>query len=224
MQENHQIGHAGALMASSVPFAGRAGFADRALTSETFGGRGVRLMVAVAFGVACLFVALFVSAQEAKPSADPAQVAKQLEQARAFVARMGSLIGGAFNELEEARKAQNVSRVNCVGEAVSTMKGLLRLSEGNLLVMQECVSRNDAGCTNHEFVKISIAFNKTEELDGQLKGCGGPAVDGAIDGRPVIEKNVGDTPDLDPTQGLNDMAPQLENPPSASPFYTSTGK
>lgn len=224
MQENHQMGRAGALMAAPAPFAGPGSFAERGLQSDGFGRRGVRLLVAVAFGVACLFVALLVSAEETKQPADPAVLAKQLEQARAYVARMGSLIGGAFNELEEARKAQNVSRVNCVGEAVGTMKGLLRLSEGNLLVMQECVSRNDAACTNHEHVKISIAFNKTEELDGQLKGCGGPAVDGAIDGRPVIEKNVGDTPDVDPTEGLNDLSPKLENPPSASPFYSFSGK
>lgn len=224
MQENHHIGHAGALLAHSAPFAGRSVHVDPQLLGDKLGGRGLRLLVAVGFGVACLFVALLVSAQESGKAGDPAVVAKQLEQARAYVARMGSLIGGAFNELEEARKAQNVSRVNCVGEAVSTMKGLLRLSEGNLLVMQECASRNDVGCTDHEAVKISIAFNKTEELDGQLKGCGGPAVDGAIDGRPVIEKNLGDAPDLDPTEGLNDLAAKLENPPSASPFYTSSGK
>lgn len=222
MQENHQIGPAAALMAPSAPFSGRRDF-FRPSSSDSLGGRGGRLLVAVAFGIACLFVALVVSAQDAKQTNDPGKIAKQLEEARAYVARMGSLIGGAFTELEEARKAQNVSRVQCVGEAVSTMKGLLRLSEGNLLVMQECASRGDGACTDHEHVKISIAFNKTEELDGQLKGCGGPAVDGAIDGRPVIEKYAGDSPDLNPTEGLNDMSPQLENPPSASPFYTSTG-
>ncbi len=186
--------------------------------------RGVRLLVAVVFGVACLLAALLVSAQEAPKPADPAQVAKQLEQARAYVARMGTMIGGAFNELEEARKAQNGSRVNCVSDALGTMKGLLRLSEGILLSMQECASRNDAACADHEYVKISIAFNKCEELDGQLKGCGGPAVDGAIDGRPVIEKTSdSDSPDLNPTEGLNDLAPKLENPPSASPFYKYSG-
>lgn len=184
---------------------------------------GGRLLVAVAFGLACLFAALLVSAEE-PAKADPAQVAKQLEQARAYVTRMGSMISGAFNELEEARKAQNVSRVNCVSDALGTMKGLLRLSEGILLSMQECASRNDAACADHEYVKISIAFNKSEELDGQLKGCGGPAVDGAIDGRPVIEKSSdSDNPDLNPTEGLNDLAPKLENPPSASPFYKYSG-
>lgn len=187
-------------------------------------GRGARLLVAVVFGLACLLAALLVSAQEAPKTADPAQVAKQLEQARAYVARIGTMIGGAFNELEDARKAQNVARVNCVGEALGTMKGLLRLSEGILLSMQECASRNDAACADHEYVKISIAFNKCEELDGQLRGCGGPAVDGAIDGRPVVEKYAdGDNPELNPTEGLNDLAPKLENPPSASPFYKYSG-
>jgi len=122
--------------------------------------------------------------------------------------------------LEEARKSQNVTRVNCVNEALTTMKGLMRLAESNYTAMQECASRRDAGCTEHEFVKISIAFNKSEELEGQLKGCGGPSVDGAIDGQPYIEKKIDpNMPELDPTAGLNDLPTKIENPPSASPFF-----
>lgn len=187
-------------------------------------GRGARLLVAVVFGLACLLAALLVSAEESPKVASPAQVASQLEQARAYVSRIGTMIGGAFTELEEARLATNMARYNCVGDAVNTMKGLLRLAEGNLVAMQECASRNDAACVDHEYVKISIAFNKCEELDGQLKGCGGPAVDGAIDGRPVIEKQSdSDNPELNPTQGLNDLAAKLENVQSASPFYKYSG-
>jgi len=183
-------------------------------------GHPARVLVGIAVGVASLVGAAAVVAEEAPPkAADEAALDQKLVQSRAYVDRMRNMISNGFNELEEARKSQNVARVNCVSDAINTMKGLLRLAEGIFLSMQECVSRKDAACTEHEYVKISVAFNKCEDMEGQLKGCGGPSVDGAIDGRPVIEKTVdNDTPELNPTNGLNDMQPKLENMPSASPF------
>lgn len=178
-----------------------------------------RLLVAVALGIASLLAAAAVVAQESS-KADPAQIDKQLDQGRAYVERMRAMVNAGFNEREEARTSQNVSRVNCVSEALGNMKGLLRLAEGLHVAMQECASRKDAACTEHEYVKISIAFNKCEELEGQLKGCGGPSVDGAIDGRPVVEKTVDpEMPDINPTSGLTDLLPKLELVPSASPFF-----
>jgi hypothetical protein len=177
-----------------------------------------RQSVAAAVGALCLAVAAGVAAQETAPAA-PEGSERQLEQGKASIDRMHKMVSSGFNELEEARKSQNITRVNCVNEALTTMKGLMRLAESNYLAMQECNSRKDTQCVEHEYVKISIAFNKSEELDGQLKGCGGPAVDGAIDGRPYIEKNIDpDLPDIDPTEGLTDLAPMLEVPPSNSPF------
>ncbi len=180
-----------------------------------------REYVAMAIGVCCLVLAAAVGAQQAgekKPSVD--NIPGQTEQAKANVERMHKMVSEGFKELEEARKAQNISRVNCVNDALTAMKGLLRLAESNFLAMQEAASRNDAGGVEHEYVKISIAFNKCEELYGQLQGCGGPSTDGAIDGKPYIEKQIDpDMPEVDPTAELDDIPQTLENPPSASPFF-----
>ena len=186
-----------------------------------------RVVAGLIVGVVSLAGAALVIAQETPPvpkAAEEGGLDRKLDQSRAYVDRMRNMISSGFTELEEARKSQNVARVNCVSDALSTMKGLLRLAEGIYLSMQECASRKDAACTEHEYVKISVAFNKSEEMEGSLKGCGGPSVDGAIDGKPVIEKAVDpDIPDLNPTGGLNDLAPKLESPPSASPFFNSGG-
>lgn len=186
----------------------------------------IRQAIAAAVGGFCLIVAAGVAAEEtgAQPPAtgDLAGMGRQVEQGKAYIDRMHKMVASGFSELEEARKSQNITRVNCVNEALTTIKGLMRLAESNFLAMEECVSRKDDKCTEHEYVKISIAFNKAEELDGQLKGCGGPSVDGAIDGRPYIEKNIDpDLPEIDPTEGLTDLAPKLEVVPSASPFIAT---
>ncbi len=185
----------------------------------------LRQYIAMTAGALCLVVAAAVGAEEAPaPAAEPGTIDRQLEQGKAYIDRLHRMVSDGFSELEEARKSQNITRVNCVNEALTTMKGLMRLAESNYLAMQECSSRKDAACAEHEYVKISIAFNKSEELDGQLKGCGGPSVDGAIDGRPYIEKTIDpDLPDIDPTLGLTDIPPLLENPPSASPFLCENG-
>ena len=188
-------------------------------------GQSRRTVIAVALGVLSLTGAALVIAQEPAPKAtEDSALDRKLDQSRAYVDRMRNMISAGFGELEEARRSQNVARVNCVSDALNTMKGLLRLAESIYLSMQECTSRKDAACAEHEYVKISVAFNKCEDMEGQLKGCGGPSVDGAIDGRPVIEKAVDpDIPDLNPTSGLNDLAPKLDVPPSASPFFKTEG-
>lgn len=181
----------------------------------------LRQSIAILVGAFCLIAAAAVAADEpAGTPADAGNLNRQLEQAQAYLDRLHGMVSGGFTELEEARKTQNISRVNCVNEALTTMKGLVRLAESNYLAMQECASRKDGACSEHEYVKISIAFNKSEELDGQLKGCGGPSVDGAIDGRPYIEKNIApDLPTIDPTITLNQTPLIGDLPPSASPFF-----
>ncbi len=184
----------------------------------------LRQYIAMAVGLLCLVIAVAVGAEEAQAPADPGKIEGQLAQGKAYVDRLHKMVSDGFNELEEARKSQNITRVNCVNEALTTMKGLMRLAEGNYMSMQECAARKDGGCAEHEYVKISITFNKSEELEGQLKGCGGPSVDGAIDGRPYIEKVIDpDVPDVEPTQGLTDIVPKLEQQVSASPFFCPGG-
>lgn len=178
---------------------------------------------ALILGLVCLAVAGRVAgAATAAPGAVPegTSIDAQLSQAKAFIDKMSTMVSDGFTELEEARKSQNINRVNCVNDALTTMNGLKRLADSNFTALQECASRKDASCSEHEYVKVSIAFNKSEELAGQLKGCGGPSVDGTIDGRPYIEKDfASDLPQINPVAGLNDLTTPLEVPPSASPFF-----
>ncbi len=144
----------------------------------------------------CLAVLILPCGVAAPSLAQTRPEAVQLAQGEAFVAHIEQMVADGFAELATARTAQNINRINCVNDALTTMNGLLRLATSNLAALRQCVAQADAGCAEHEFIKISIAFNKTEELQGQLLGCGGVAQDGVIDGRPYIEKNI--STDADP--------------------------
>ena len=179
-----------------------------------------RELVAIGIGIACLIAAAGVSAQAGDQKLTVDDIPRMMSQGKSYTDRMQKMVSDGFTELEEARKQQNVGRVNCVNDALTAIKGLLRLAEGNYLGMQEAAARKDPDGVEHEFVKVSIAFNKTEELNGQLQGCGGPDTGSAIDGRPYIQKEIDpDLPSVDPTSGLSDIKASLETPPSMSPFF-----
>lgn len=99
------------------------------------------------------------------------------DRSDAYLDRMRQMVRQGFEELEEARKSQNIGRVNCVNENLTTVKGLWRLTQGNWASLDACVRGGDVTCAEHEFIKISIAFQKGEEAEGALRGCSGPAID-----------------------------------------------
>ncbi|HIA03315.1 MAG TPA: hypothetical protein EYN06_07495 [Myxococcales bacterium] len=145
---------------------------------------------------------------------------QQLKKATEDMNGMKAVLNNAFNMLKDARKKQDIQELNCINEALSAIKGLMRLSEQNFVMLQEAVARNDRRTAEHEFVKISIAHNKINDLDGRVRSCGGPSSGGTIDGRPRIELlKDSDLPEEDPAEGLQIIHVNVERPPSASPFF-----
>lgn len=189
-----------------------------------------RQLVAIAFGVVCLFVAFRVVADETdkggtagKAAAAPAAVSieDRVTQGNSYMERMQAMLRAGFDSLNKATEAQNIRGVNCIRDAMVAMKGMYRLSQASHLKLQECAVSKDARCTEHEHQLLAVYFNKMEEMDGQLKTCGGPSMDGAVDGRIELDKEQKNIPNVDPTEGLDDLAAELDVPPSASPFLTT---
>jgi hypothetical protein len=138
--------------------------------------------------------------------------------------RMQAMLRAGFDSLNKATEAQNIRGVNCIRDAMVAMKGMYRLSQAaHLKLQEEAVGKNPKG-VEHEYQLLAVYFNKMEEMDGQLKTCGGPSMDGAVDGRIELEKEQKNIPNVDPTEGLDDLAAELDVPPSASPFITTKSK
>jgi hypothetical protein len=204
---------------------------DPRLLLTAFGAKSQfsRQFLAIAFGLICLFVAFRVGADETEKGSEsgkaPAAVSieDRVTQGNSYLERMQAMLRAGFDSLNKATEAQNIRGVNCIRDAMVAMKGMYRLSQASHLKLQECAVSKDARCTEHEHQLLAVYFNKMEEMDGQLKTCGGPSSDGAVDGRIELEKTQNNIPNVDPTQGLNDLAAELDVPPSASPFLTTKG-
>lgn len=142
---------------------------------------------------------------------------QMVDEAEGKVSEMSEMLKTAFKLLEEARANQDVAQSTCIADALTPMKGLMKLAERNKIGLQERASRSDRDGVEHEAIKIAIAHSKFIELDAQVRSCGGPDSEGTVDGRPIIDKIVdSDLPDSDPTDDLKDVEVLLDRPVSAS--------
>lgn len=145
---------------------------------------------------------------------------EMIEQAEEKLAAMRSTLGDSFGELASARKTQDIQRLSCVNEALTAVKGLVRLAEQNYVSLREATAQGDTEAAEHEFVKLSLAAGKVGELSAQLKACAGPTVASEADGEPEL-KVLSDSElsdDQDPMAWYSDSEVVLEVPSSSSPF------
>ena len=57
------------------------------------------------------------------------------------VREMDAVIQSAFDSLEDARSDEDLQRVSCINDALTAMKGLLKLAEENMLSLRGEVRR-----------------------------------------------------------------------------------
>jgi len=137
-----------------------------------------------------------------------------------YLEDMRKLVDNVLDGLKEARASGDPQAVKCVNNALTTIKGLLRLSEQNGIGLRENVIANDRTRTQHEFVKLTIARNKMIELHAQAKGCGGPDAEMMFEGDVVVEKLFDDDLPFEVVRaGLDLPIMVLDMPPSSSPFF-----
>lgn len=166
-----------------------------------------------------LLVGGITSSAAAEPQVSLASmsVPQMVTDSEGRLSEMSEMLKNGFKLIEEARANQDVAQTTCIADALTPMKGLLKLAERNKIALQEAASRSDRDGVEHEAIKISIAHSKFVELDAQVRSCGGPDSEGTVDGRPVIDKIVdSDLPESDPTEDLKDVEVLLERPVSAS--------
>ena len=133
---------------------------------------------------------------------------------------MNGTVRDVLDSLASARKANDFARMNCIGTALSSIKGLLRISDQNAMSLRERVIARDRPGAEHEYVKMRIALQKVGELLAQARSCGGPSGDTVFEGEAVVEKDFAeDLPIEDVRTALSEPVFSMDAPPSASPFY-----
>ena len=138
-----------------------------------------------------------------------------------MVDSMGKDLSNSFKLLEESISGQNVGATVARNEAITAMKGLVKLSEENFVSLQQAAAEGDRESVEREFVKIMIAQNKIGELFAQVKTAGGIMVDMET---PDTERSVEIDNEMlvvlvesPPTPEIVDSPPPP--PPPVSPFF-----
>ncbi len=105
----------------------------------------------------------------------------------------------AESALRQARSDQDMKTLDCVTEGLIAMKGVMKLFEGYYYdLANESKAGNQKGAED-AYGKLTTAKKKLDELDSRVRGCGGPAKTGIVEGKPVVEREVKPGgPDQDP--------------------------
>jgi hypothetical protein len=129
---------------------------------------------------------------------------------------MREVLRDVLGKLEEARRAKDVVKLNCVNEKLTQIKGLLRISEQSDVALQEAVSKRDATSSAHEYTKVMIAQQKVTQLRTEAERCIGQLAFQADENMSVEVEEPTNLPGGDPTH----PAPVEEvfvRPPPSSP-------
>ena len=105
------------------------------------------------FTLACCLVSTSAFGQLEVPQLS---VAEMVERSSEQLKEMDSVIQAAFDSLEQARNDEDLQRISCINDALTAMKGLLKLAEENMLSLRETAARSDRESAEFEHMKISI--------------------------------------------------------------------
>jgi hypothetical protein len=138
-----------------------------------------------------------------------------------LVRAMEAQLAAAFKLLEASLAAGDVGASTARNEAITAIKGLVKLSEENFVTLQQKVAEGDRERAEHEHVKIAIAAAKIDDLMAQVRTAGGIDVD--VESTEV-DSNVDYGGDLPLLSSLSDVfldtLDLVPDPPiEASPYF-----
>jgi hypothetical protein len=136
-------------------------------------------------------------------------------RSRQAIAHMREILTTVIKHLEEARRERDVVKLNCVNEKLTSVKGLLRVSEQSDVTMQETLARRDPENAAHEFEKIMIAERKCDILLAETEACIGELA--VYAGDTQVEVLLEGIPKGDPTVQQYQVVIDMR-PPAASPY------
>lgn len=87
------------------------------------------------------------------------------------LASMQDALKFTLRELQSSYESKDVTQTNCIKERLSTVKGLLRISEEAEINLSEAVITGQVDLVNHEFVKIKMASSRVRDLRSQVANC-----------------------------------------------------
>jgi len=195
-------------------------------------GRTIALAALVALGLG-----VGVRAQTSSPAPEPVgltsddedlsnlSTSQLVDKSVALVRKMEEQLTDSFYLLEASLSAGDVNGANTRNEAITVMKGLVKLSEQNLMTMRQKAAEGDRKRVENEYVKIMIAGAKVAEYYAQVKSAVSLGV-GALELSSVERRLIfsGSLPVVDElpqlySQTFDVFATTPSEPTHASPYY-----
>ncbi len=147
-----------------------------------------------------------------------------VNQAREYRGRVQEILLRITSLQEQARKAKDIIRLNCLADKLVQAKVNLNITEQAITAVQEASSRKDEAGALHEFTRVTIVHQKAQVLGAEAEACVGE--DLSFVGATKVEVSVdasipaGDTtnlPKIDRPGGIGSSMPgDLQRPPAAS--------
>ncbi len=156
------------------------------MTNRPLVMKRARLAVIVAmFGAGLSGLAVAQPAEGGQPAAPPAQISFQpspeeedlskysckelVERAQKMVNEMDKQLTDSFYMLESSVAAGDMAAANTRNEAITIMKGHVKLAENNLRNLKQRCAENDRSRSENEFIKVAIASGKVREYYAQVR-------------------------------------------------------
>ena len=99
--------------------------------------------------------------------------AKFMEAADSYLVGMRDQMSQGLEALSSARAEMDAIRLQCVSDKVTSMKGVLRISEDAFISLQEAMATRATERARYEFQKIRTSQNKMMDLSQAVRSCVG---------------------------------------------------
>jgi hypothetical protein len=141
----------------------------------------------------------------------------KIDTASTYLGEMKDVLSAVLDLLKEAREEKDVIKLNCINEKLTSVKGLIRISEQADITLQEAVAKGEKDTATHEFHKIAISHQKIKILKTEAEQCVGELAFAV--GKTTVEVEVDKdmVPEQDPTK-VELPETDIIRPPAASPY------
>ena len=164
-----------------------------------------------------------VSPEGVPPSGVKLSDSDKLEKSAEHLAQMKAAMRQVLGEVEDARAAKDIVKLNCVNEKLTQIKTLLKVAEQADISLHEAISANDEGADS-EFAKVGIARTKVEGLRTDSDRCIGQLAY-VVDEKTTVEvQQPSDLPGRSEWDRFREHGapwggpPPVVRPPAASPW------
>ena len=143
--------------------------------------------------------------------------AEKIENASTYLGEMKDVLSAVLELLKDARDEKDVIKLNCINEKLTSIKGLIRISEQADITLQAAVAQGERDTATHEFHTIAISHQKIKILKTEAEQCVGELAFAV--GKTTVEVEVDKdmVPEQDPTK-VELPETEIIRPPAASPY------